>query len=196
MRGSFSYTDKDTGWKALKTTLESLRQGESYVKVGLIGEKAAKVEHEEGKAEQLTNVMLMAIHEFGTETVPERSVIRRVFDAKREEYVALLRKLLPAVYEGKATPKKILDIVGMKMKFDMKAFIRGGEVTPPLAEATIRAKERKGRWNKNSTGDPKPLIDTGRLVTAIDHAVVIQDKEQQSSGETEAGSATIVTGEP
>jgi hypothetical protein len=197
MRGSAKVVDRDLGWGALKKTLQSLKGGGSYAKVGMLGEKAATVEHErEPGAEPLTNVSLMAIHEFGTEHVPERSVIRRVFDEKREEYVALIRKLVPAVYEGKTSARKVLEIVGMKMKSDMKDLILRGDVTPPLAPSTIKAKERKGRWNKSpSKGAPTPLMDTGRLAAAIDHAVVIQDREQASiSGtETEAGSATLVS---
>lgn len=189
-------TDRDTGWGALWKAIREITSNGSYAKVGLIGDGAAKAEHEsEGKP--LTNVELMAIHEFGTGTVPERSVIRKVFDAERENYVALLRRLVPGIYEGRASPKKVLDIVGMRAKFDMKNFILDGKVTPPLSEATIKAKERKGRWNKGSTASrsPIPLVDTGRLAASIDHSVVINGQEQRSSSEETVGSATIVKGE-
>jgi hypothetical protein len=192
--GTFKLTDKDTGWNALKETLRSLRGGNSYAKVGLLGEKAAAVEHEaeeQATAEVMTNVALAAIHEFGTAHVPERSFIRTTFDAKREDYVALLRKLVPAIYEGKASPWKVLSIVGMQMKWDMKnAILQGSGIPPPLAPSTVAAKKRKARWRKTPAKDaPRPLVDTGRLVAAIDHGVVIQGRD--TGGTEDRGSAAL-----
>jgi hypothetical protein len=188
-------TDRDLGWNALKETLRSLRGRDSYAKIGLLGEKAAAVEHQaEAKttAEVMTNVVLAAIHEFGTEHVPERSFIRSTFDAKREEYLELLRKLIPAVYDGKTTISNVLNIMGMKMKSDMKnAILEGSGIPPPLAPSTVKAKQRKGSWRKTPAKDaPRPLVDTGRLVAAIDHAVVLAGR---GIGPTaHRGSATIV----
>ncbi len=192
--GTFKLTDKDRGWNALKETLRSLRGGGSHAKVGLLGEKAAAVEHEaeeQATAEVMTNVGLAAIHEFGTEHVPERSFIRSTFDRKREDYLALLKKLVPAIYDGKASPWKVLSIVGMQMKWDMKnAILEGAGIPPPLAPSTIRAKERKGRWRKTPAKDaPRPLVDTGRLVAAIDHGVVIQGRD--TGGTAERGGAKV-----
>ncbi len=194
MAGTFKLTDRDTGWNALKETLRSLRGGDSYAKVGLLGEKAAAVEHEaeEGvAAEVMTNVKLAAIHEFGTEHVPERSFIRSTFDTHREEYLGILRKLVPAIYEGKTSAQHVLNIIGMKMKWDMKnAILEGSGISPPLAPSTIKAKQKKGRWRKTPAKDaPRPLVDTGRLVAAIDHGVVIQGRATGST--EERGSATL-----
>lgn len=188
-----SVIDRDLGWNALKETLRSMRGGDSYAKIGLLGEKAAAVEHqaeEKTTAEVMTNVVLAAIHEFGTEHVPERSFIRSTFDKNREEYLGILRKLVPAIYEGKTSAQHVLNIIGMKMKWDMKnAILEGSGIPPPLAPATIKKKQKKGRWRKTPAKDaPRPLVDTGRLVAAIDHAVVIQGRQ---SGTTERrGSAT------
>lgn len=198
-RGNFKLTDKDTGWNALKETLRSLRGGESYAKVGLLGEKAAAIEHDaeqQTSAEVLTNVALAAIHEFGTDHVPERSFIRATFDEKREDYLALLKKLVPAIYDGKASPWKVLSIAGMQMKWDMKnKILNGSGVPPPLAPATIKAKGRKGRWRKTPAKDPtRALVDTGRLVAAIDHGVVIQGKD--TGGTEDRGSSSAAPKEP
>ena len=166
------------------------------MKVGLLGEKAAKVEDEHGGGkEPMTNVRLAAIHEFGLPEagIPERSFIRSTFDAKKGEYIAELRKLVRGVYEGRATVRTILNLMGFRMEWDQKnAILEGAGIPPPLAEATVKAKERKGRWNKVAAKDPsRPLIDSGRLVAAIDHAVVLEGGEpKQISGSaygTEAG---------
>jgi hypothetical protein len=171
-----------------------MRGGDSYAKIGLLGEKAAAVEHqaeEKTTAEVMTNVVLAAIHEFGTEHVPERSFIRSTFDKNREEYLGIMRKLVPAIYEGKTSAQHVLNIIGMKMKWDMKnAILEGSGIPPPLAPSTIKKKQKKGRWRKTPAKDaPRPLVDTGRLVAAIDHAVVIQGRQ---SGTTERrGSAAV-----
>jgi hypothetical protein len=189
-----SVIDRDLGWSALKETLRSMRGGDSYAKIGLLGEKAAAVEHqaeEKTTAEVMTNVVLAAIHEFGTEHVPERSFIRSTFDKNREEYLGIMRKLVPAIYEGKTSAQHVLNIIGMKMKWDMKnAILEGSGIPPPLAPSTIKKKQKKGRWRKTPAKDaPRPLVDTGRLVAAIDHAVVIQGRQ---SGTTERrGSAAV-----
>jgi len=204
-------TDVDKGWEAIKKMIASLAQGKSYVKIGILGAKAATVDPAHsgaGAKEPLTNVALAVYHEFGTATIPERSFVRSTFDAKKEQYVALLRKLLPAVYEGKTTPKAVLEIAGYKAEWDMKnAIVKGPGIPPPLAPATIKAKMRQGAWNtkgraakaaKGQAQDPpRPLVDTGHLWRAIDHVVVTQDREQPSGGDgdTQIGSAHVVTEE-
>ena len=190
-----SVIDRDLGWSALKETLRSMRGGDSYAKIGLLGEKAAAVEHqaeEKTTAEVMTNVVLAAIHEFGTEHVPERSFIRSTFDKNREEYLGIMRKLVSAIYDGKTSAQHVLNIIGMKMKWDMKnAILEGSGIPPPLAPSTIKKKQKKGRWRKTPAKDaPRPLVDTGRLVAAIDHAVVLAGRETGPTAHR--GSATIV----
>jgi hypothetical protein len=173
--------EKDHGWNALRAMLQNLRHRDAYVKVGFIGEKAAKVEPEhqrDGEQEPMTNVQLGVIHEFGSPEagIPERSFIRSTFDSHREGYVERLRKLVKAVYEGKTTIKRILGLLGLEMEWDQKnAILKGAGIPPPLAAATIRAKERAGRWRKVPAKDPpRPLVDSGRLAAAISHAVVLE----------------------
>ena len=196
MRGIASVTDKDTGWAALRRTVESLKQGASYVKVGLLGDKAAAVEHEGASpaGEPLTNVLLMMFHEFGTAHLPERSVIRRVFDEHREENVAQLARLVRGVYEGRTTPKAVLEIMGHKIKWQMKNFVTEGNVTPPDAPETIERKRQKS-YGGAAPGGPVTLIDTKHLVNAIDHLVVLQGVEPKRAGGEQVGSATLLAGE-
>jgi phage gpG-like protein len=123
----------------------------------------------------MTNVQLAVIHEFGAPSVgiPARSFIRAPFDAKRNDYLQELRKHVRGVYEGRAFLHKVLSIMGLKMEWDQKnAVLQGEGIPPPLADSTIKAKERKGRWNTAAKEAPRPLVDTGRLVASISHAVV------------------------
>ena len=185
--------EKDHGWNALKRALQGLEHGDAYVKAGVIGDPAAKVEEEhqhgqqtvtwkssdgqtiEGRpaGEPLTNVKLAVIHEFGAPAagIPERSFIRASFDTNRGTYIERLRRLVKGVYEGKGTVKKALELLGFAMKWDMKNFIRRDQVKPPDSEATLERKRRKGN---SASAAPKTLVDSAKLVGAIDHAVVLE----------------------
>ncbi len=195
--------DRDKGWKQLMAAVRSMKGGGSYVKMGLIGESAGRAEHTEvtkegEKPSPLTNVDLMAIHEFGTDHVPERSVIRRSFDEHQGEYEELLAGMLHGVIEGKVSVFRMLDVIGYKMEWAAKHLILDGQVTPPLAASTVAAKIKKGQWNHGSSAShaPTPLMDTGRMAAAISHEVVAADAgDDGGEGEQEqVGSATLVKG--
>lgn len=149
----------DRGWNQIRAQLKALKQGDSYVKAGVLGDAGA---HE---GSNLTNVDLALIHEFGTRDgrIPERSFIRSSFEHNRAEYIENLRKLIKGVYENKMTIPRALGIMGLKMASDMKKGITTGEgIPPPNAPATIAAK-----------GSSRPLVDRGRLVNSISHEVVV-----------------------
>ena len=159
MRPTISLKETDKGWKALVQSLSVLKHGDSYARAGVIG-KQAEAAHEGG----LTNGELALIHEFGTADgrIPSRSFMRAPFDANKSRYIEMLRKLLKAVYEGKATVPQVLGIVAMKMASDQQAAIRAG-IPPPLKLKTIARK-----------GSSKPLIDTGQLIRSITGGVVLK----------------------
>lgn len=183
-----SVTVVDRGWKAIEKAIEEMKSRDAYAKVGLLGEKAAKVEeeHQGDGGESLTNVKLAVIHEFGApdQGIPERSFIRSTFEAKRAENVAQLRQLTKAIYEGKITVRKSLGILGFKLEWDIRnAILTGPGIPPPNAPATIRAKLHRGKWNTAAKEGPRTLVDSGRLVAAISHAVVIGGETSEPAGE-------------
>jgi hypothetical protein len=159
----------DRGWDELRKTLDALRNRKAYVKAGVLGgDKAAR------PGEALTNVELALIHEYGAPSrhIPERSFIRSTFDAHREEYFALLRQLLQAVYANKLTVERALGLLGARMSADIKKRVTtGAEVPPPNAPSTLARKLAKTR--KGSTGSVRTLIDTGRLIGSVAWAVVL-----------------------
>jgi hypothetical protein len=156
-RGRITFTVRavDRGWKKLRAIAKRIGEDDrTYVKVGVLGPRA-RAEHDGG----ISTVGLAIIHEFGTETIPERSFIRSTYDAHRAEYMAMLKKLVAAVVstKPKMTEKEALGILGAKIASDMKAKITEGEgIPPPLSPETIRRK-----------GSSRPLVDTGQLLNSI-----------------------------
>ncbi len=192
-KGGDGYEANTSGWDTLKRTLETLRSGGSYVKAGVIGEKAAEGR---GRAEYaggsgMTNATLAAIHEFGAKgpngEIPARPFILGTFEINRAKYLGLLKtKILPAIFSGKITPEQGLKILGELMASDIRnRMVEGEGIPPPLSPRTLAAKTAKGAWNKNGKAareSPRPLVDTGRLRNSISYAVVIQDEDAPSGG--------------
>jgi hypothetical protein len=127
------------------------------LRVGVIGTGAGE------SRDGVTTADLAAIHEFGTRDghIPERSFIRSTTAAKQPEIKALFRKGLEAVVKGKATPDKVLNVVGAFIAAEIKKTVTtGAGVSPALADSTIAAK-----------GSDRPLVDTGRLINAVSYAI-------------------------
>src|SRR5712664_1718354 len=112
--------DEDRGFKELMKSLRALANGDTYVKAGVIGEKA----QEKHVGTNLTVAELGMVHEYGGGRVPERSFVRRPYDANKERYLSGLKVLVRAVYDGKARLESVLDVVGSNMGHDMRKAIR------------------------------------------------------------------------
>ncbi len=163
-------TVNDAGWREVQKLLRELSNGEAHVKVGVLGGP----KKERGPGEPVDNVDLALIHEFGAPAVgiPERSFLRSTFNEGKTSYISMLRTLLGRVLDERRarkkaglrmTLRKALDIVGLKMAIDSKKKITEGEgIPPPLKPATVARK-----------GSSRPLVDTGRLLNSITHAVVV-----------------------
>jgi hypothetical protein len=151
----FSLKQVDRGWGVLRKAARTVRDGDSTVKVGVIGETGRK-----GAAgDALNNVELATVHEFGTATVPERSFIRSTYEAHRDEMVLLMARLVPALYAQKITVQQLLGLVGAKFAAEIKNTIRAS-IPPPLSPVTIAEK-----------GSSLPLVDTGQLINSISWVV-------------------------
>jgi hypothetical protein len=179
IRARVSVKQIDRGLERLRTLLKSIGQEKTTVKAGVVGSKA------EDARGVMTNARLAAIHEYGSpaQGIPARPFVSSSFAAHRGEYISLLSDLVAhRVLTGKMEYKTALGLVGAKMAADMKARVVGGPpLEPPLAPATLRRKARAGllefrrreaRAAKTGrpakpVGDPRPLVDTGRMVGAI-----------------------------
>jgi hypothetical protein len=185
VKARFSLKDIDKGWKGLMAEAHKLASEKGmHAKAGILGQKALE-EHpaEEGGA-PLTNVRLGAIHEFGAGRVPERSFIRDTFNLNRLKYFAELRALVGRWFDrkGKLPLRRALGLMALRMSSDQqRRILEGAGIPPPNAPATIEKKLRKGKWRGRTAAEdaariaagvgPRPLIDTGRLVGSLSHAV-------------------------
>lgn len=152
--------DRATRWNALRADMKKLRRG--YVKVGLLDNGKAR---ESG--EQITNVVIGAIHEFGA---PSRGIVRRPFlsgaaEAFRNDIAKLKEKLALRIIDGKLTAKNALGLLGESHSAQVKRKMTQGP-WEPISEATKAARKRR------SKGSNKPLIDTGQLRNAVNYQVV------------------------
>lgn len=197
----FSVQQVDHGWDVLKKLARTIRDGNNFAKVGVLGnsKKAAR------RGSKLSSVDLALIHEYGTATIPARSFIGATFEKKKAELVLLLQRLAPSVYAGTMTVDQMLALAATRLAADMKNTIREG-IDPPLKPGSVSkrvsrlldvaekralapqqgwkgfaALERvRGRRQQvrmasevfgNHTGAEIPLVDTGQLVNSITYSV-------------------------
>jgi hypothetical protein len=152
-RFSVSVKDKDLGFDKMIRGAESFLK-QPYIKVGVIGDS--------GHSEGLTVVDIATFHEFGTETVPQRSFVRSTVDANIDQIRAKQKDLIDAVLFRGADLRRELGLIGLDLQGKMQKRIKD-RIPPPNAESTIRAK-----------GSDVPLIDTGQLWRSISYEVGVE----------------------
>ncbi len=114
--------------------------------------RAALEAHEKrhgGSLDVVTTASIAASHEFGTDSTPERPILRPVVDGNRLEYRKLVRRLWDKVCALEITIEGALVVLGSRIESDVKRWITDGPHLPN-SPATIARK-----------GSSRPLIDTG-----------------------------------
>lgn len=106
-------------------------------------------------SEGLTVGDIGTFHEFGTQTVPQRSYIRAWFDERQDFIASTLRTQFAAVVAGKRPVEQAAERVALALEGDVKQRILEN-IPPPLKPATIKRK-----------GSSLALVDTGALRNAI-----------------------------
>ncbi len=162
----------DRGWDPLRKGMKAIKDSGNYVKVGVLGSSKPRV-----NGDPIDAVSLAVIHEFGSPAagIPERSFIRSSFEIHRGEYFSLMRQTVPNIYAGKATVKKMLEVIGLKAANDIKHGIKQEGIPPPNATSTVLHKH-----------SDKPLVDTGQLVNSISWSVVDRNSPD-FKGESDSG---------
>lgn len=145
------FNDIDKGYGDLKKRLGEMKNRK--VTVGVHGK-------DDARAGEISNVALMTAHEYGTEHLPERSVLRRMMDEHGAEFAKVARELAVKVADGALTTDRALGLLGEKVKATAVSYFDRNLIRPDISEAT---KERKG----SST----VLLDTASLKQAIDYIV-------------------------
>jgi hypothetical protein len=187
-KSSFEFRSVDKGWEELRKTVKAIAQRGSYVKVGVIGKKAAKA-HPDGSKRALTNVELAVIQEFGAPKagIPARPAIGLTFEKNRAAYQDTIRQGLVKVYENEMDPVTLLGLVGAKMAADIKNTVtQGGSPFEPNSPDWFKRKLEKGYSKKRKVEGPqlppRPLVDTGRYIGSMSWQVV--DREGKSPGQS------------
>lgn len=140
--------EKDLGSARFLIEIQKLDE-KPAVKVGWpVEDSEATALHDE--SDNLTVAEIAIVHEFGepSQNIPERSMLRATYDAKKKEWDAATDKLAKKI-GFKITIDQALDVLGLLMVKDNKAHIVDG-ILPPL-------KVREGT----------PLIDTAQMLNAL-----------------------------
>lgn len=138
--------DRDLGWKAIKRELERAKGREVAVGIlqGSVDSEGASI------AEYAT------YNEFGTDDVPSRPFMAMSFDENKADIEADFNRQSKAIVEGKRTADQALTVIGQKHAARVQNTITGRDITPKLADSTIKAK-----------GSTKTLVDTGAMTNAV-----------------------------
>lgn len=155
VNGNIKRKSKNGGLEDLQKRMKDAR-GRSVVKVGI--QETAGAHTGEGDT-GLSVADVGSFHEFGTDTVPQRSFIRAPIQDNKQDLQTLQRKLLRDVMLGGKSTGEALAIIGEKAQSDMVAAINAG-IEPGLEQTTIDAK-----------GSSTPLIDSGQLKQSIRYKV-------------------------
>lgn len=163
---SLQVKDRDNGYAALfdrvrraknRVGAASSSSPSHRISIGIHGEEA-KIAYD-GSTEEVTVVEVAAAHEYGL-GVPERSFIRSWFDENRPRLARELKFAQRAELMG-TNPDAVVQLA-QRWRSEVVTGItsRSAHLTP-LAESTIKARERAG------ISQETPLDATGQLVASI-----------------------------
>lgn len=152
--------------QAIEDRIKMLQEAKRKVaKVGIVGHQ-----HYDDK-NQTPVAYVAAIHEYGSpsQNIPARPFFRPTIAAQKKAWAKVGRQLL----KNGASVEDMLDLVGARAAGDVRETLSQIK-SPPLKEATIRAKERKYK-SKSEHRPEKPLFASGLLTKSISHVVVDKD---------------------
>jgi len=161
VNSSVSVSDKDMGYKAIVT--EIAKMSKTFVKVGLQddGEKY------EGEGASVAEIGYY--NEFGTDIIPSRPFMRQTAERRKSELNAHIEAEHNAIVAGKKTVNVSLNALGFLYASWIQTEIREGGWVP---NAPYTLKRKLAKSNGTAAGEPKPLIDTGRMIQSIRHILV------------------------
>ena len=162
----------DAVWRKLRRKVLEIAARDAHVKVGVLGSKAGGAQRgpkdELGNSTGIGMVELAAIHEFGSPAagIPERSFIRATFAKNHDDLARLTAQLAGQVFRDEMSIARALGLLGTWGAAQVKAFIAEERVTPRLSDSPA------GRRTIHRKGSSVTLVDTGRLINAIQFEVI------------------------
>lgn len=165
MPGKGKVRVKDRGAKRLLDAVAKNFGGKA-LKVGTFGDAAAQ-RHEDSS---LSVGDVMASHEFGLGTTPQRSWLRATLDQHAQALLGDVKQAALAVYQNRATPQQALGLLGIRIVGLIQERIASG-IAPALGhdEGSKRYLKRKLAKYPGAT---TALIASGQGRSAITSAVV------------------------
>jgi hypothetical protein len=112
---------------------------------------------------------IAAIQEFGSGPIPPRPFMRPAQEQNAGKWEKGIAAGLKAALGGGISIADALERVGMVAAGDVRKAIKA-VTAPPLASATIAARQRRLKGKKSAS--VKPLVDTGQMIQAVTSAVV------------------------
>lgn len=144
------FKDKDMGLKRIIKDVKLLNG--SGVKVGIMGNDTIN---------NISVVDYAMYNEFGTSRIPARPFMSTTYDRNLDDVSRYLDYLANQVIDGKMTVMAILNQLGLYYTNKVKMTIRDAKNwAVPNAASTIAMK-----------GSSSPLIDTGRMVGAVNYEI-------------------------
>ena len=138
--------DRDLGWQAIRRELERAKDRE--VAVGILQGSV--------DSEGVSIAEYATYNEFGTDDVPSRPFMAMSFDENKADIEADFNRQGKAMVEGRRTADQALTVIGQKHAARVQNTITGRDITPKLADSTVKAK-----------GSTKTLVDTGAMTNAV-----------------------------
>jgi hypothetical protein len=147
--------DIDRGLKNIERNVKLLKG--CQIKVGLMGSDAVNG----------TSVIDYAVYnEFGTSRIPARPFMSTTYDENVDKTYELIERMAGQLMDSKLSTKQLLDRLGLWYSSQIKKTIRRAkEWAVPNAPGTIAQK-----------GSSSPLIDTGRMLNAVNFEVTVGTK--------------------
>ena len=112
------------------------------------------------------------IQEFGSpiNNIPPRSFMRTTIAEKENEWAKLVRSGAKAMIAGNATPKMVMEGLGLAASGDIKKKI--SEInSPALKASTIANRKRKLAKGKKVGALTKPLVETSLMISSLTSTV-------------------------
>lgn len=151
----------DELWRELLAKAHGLDK--MHVRVGVL---AGGEEHDAGREEGGEGIGMMelaAIQHFGSPAagIPARPWIDAPFKAEPAKLGEMCAKLCKAIVTDRMTVARAYALLGAWCKKEIQLYVTSGpHIPPPLASLTVIRK-----------GSDRPLVNTGRMVNAVDYEV-------------------------